>query len=158
MVEDRAILALASPFVKRWEGLRLAPYLCAAGRATIGWGTCSYPDGRAVTLDDPAITERQADEFLAAALARTWEELTRALSRAPSAHQGAALLSLGYNTGAAALAGSALLAKFNAGDVAGAGNEFPKWCHARVNGKETVIEGLLRRRRAERALFLAADS
>jgi lysozyme len=155
MPEDAA--ALAAALVKQWEGLRLKPYLCPAGHATIGWGTSFYPDGRRVTLDDRAIGEAQADEFLAAALAKIWNELKSRLARAPTAHQAAAMISLGYNIGAGALAGSTLLAKFNAGDARGAAAEFSRWCHGRVNGKEIVIEGLLLRREEEAALFLTPD-
>ena len=155
---DEAILALAAPFVKRWEGLRLVPYLCAAGHATIGWGTRFYPDGRAVAMSDPAIGEAQADEFLAASLAKMLERLRRSFARAPTAHQAAAMLSLAYNIGAEAFTGSTLLAKFNTGDIAGAAGEFPKWSHGRINGNEAVIEGLLRRRKDEAAMFLTPDS
>ncbi len=47
---------------------------------------------------------------------------------------------------------STLLRKLNAGDHAGAADEFPKW--NRGGGK--VLRGLVRRRAAERKLFLGA--
>jgi lysozyme len=163
--EADAILALAVPLVKKWEGLRLAPYRCPTGHATIGWGTRTYPGGEPVDMSDPPIGEPEADELLAAALGETWDRLKPLLARAPTAHQAAALVSLGYNIGVGIhdglkgdLADSALLAKFNAGNVRGAAGEFPKWCHGRVKGKLIVIGGLLRRREDEAALFLTPDA
>ena len=50
--------------IKRWEGFRPKPYLCPAGIPTIGYGTTVYPNGRKVTLQDKAITEQVADQYL----------------------------------------------------------------------------------------------
>jgi lysozyme len=60
-----------------------------------------------------------------------------------------ALVSFVFNLGEGALAGSTLLRKLNAGDLAGAAAEFPKWCHAGT----AVLPGLVTRRARERALF-----
>ena len=60
-----------------------------------------------------------------------------------------ALVDFTYNLGPAALQGSTLLRKLNAGDYAGAAAEFPKWCHA---GRE-VLPGLVTRRARDRAMF-----
>jgi GH24 family phage-related lysozyme (muramidase) len=53
--------------------------------------------------------------------------------------------------GLAALTNSTLLKKLRKGDVAGAADEFPRWNKA--GGK--VLNGLVKRRAAERELFLA---
>mgnify|MGYP001554484245 CR=1 FL=1 len=47
--------------------------------------------------------------------------------------------------------------KFNAGDVAGAAAQFPRWNGARRQGAMTVLPGLVRRRAAERDLFETPD-
>ncbi|MEG5623927.1 lysozyme, partial [Enterobacter hormaechei] len=62
-----------------------------------------------------------------------------------------ALVSFTYNLGARSLSTSTLLRKLNAGDYAGAADEFLRWNKA--GGK--VLNGLTRRREAERALFLS---
>ncbi|NER83460.1 MAG: lysozyme, partial [Leptolyngbya sp. SIO1D8] len=49
--------------------------------------------------------------------------------------------------------GPSLLAKLNAGDYQGAANEFPRW----VKAGGRVLQGLVRRRNAEQALFLSQD-
>lgn len=45
---------------------------------------------------------------------------------------------------------STLLRKLNAGDYAGAADEFPKWC---LGASGTLLGGLVTRRTRERALF-----
>jgi lysozyme len=155
---DAAILALAMPLVKRWEALRLSPYRCPAGFPTIGYGARFYPGGRAVAMEDRAITPGEADAFLAHTLRVVLARLKRSIARVPAAHQGAAMLSLAYNIGEGNFARSTLLAEFNAGDIAGACAEFPKWCHAHAGGKLVVLEGLRQRRQAEAALFLTPDN
>lgn len=61
-----------------------------------------------------------------------------------------ALASFTYNLGETNLSSSTLLKKLNAKDYTGASNEFLKW--NRAGGK--VLNGLVRRREAERNLFL----
>ena len=61
-----------------------------------------------------------------------------------------ALVSFVYDIGGSALKNSTLPKILNAGDVAGAANEFAKW--NKCSGK--VLAGLTNRRAAEKALFL----
>ena len=69
-----------------------------------------------------------------------------------SQNQYDALVSFTFNLGGGALGGSTLLRILNSGDYAGAAAQFPVWDH--VAG--IVSAGLLARRRAEQAMFLAA--
>jgi lysozyme len=62
-----------------------------------------------------------------------------------------ALVSFSYNCGLGNLQSSTLRMKYNRGDYQGAAEEFLKWNKA--GGK--VLNGLVRRREAERALFLS---
>ena len=68
-----------------------------------------------------------------------------------SDNQYAALIDFTYNEGVGHFAGSTLLKKVKAGDKIGASYEFVKWVYA---GGE-VLNGLIRRRAAEKALWLA---
>lgn len=61
-----------------------------------------------------------------------------------------ALVSFAFNVGMGALRSSTLLRLFNAGDAAGAAGQFDRWTLA--SGRR--LEGLVRRRAAERRLFL----
>ena len=66
-------------------------------------------------------------------------------------NQFSALVSFTFNLGAGALQRSTLRMKLNRGEVQGAADEFPKWLIA--GGR--ILAGLVRRRAAERALFLS---
>lgn len=62
-----------------------------------------------------------------------------------------ALASFCYNVGTKAFEGSTLVKKINQGDMVGAAAEFGKWVYA----KGQQVPGLVRRREAERLLFMA---
>ena len=69
-----------------------------------------------------------------------------------SDNQRAALTSFVYNVGAGHFASSTLLAKLNAGDYAGAANEFDKWIYAAGEKSPALIQ----RRAEEKSIFLTA--
>jgi len=48
-------------FIKKEENIRLYPYSCSKGKATIGWGTRFYCDGSKVSLKDKPILKERAD-------------------------------------------------------------------------------------------------
>lgn len=156
-----ASLTLAANMIKRFEGFRPLPYLCPAGRWTIGYGTTRYPDGRAVAKGDPQVFPPQAFDYLLHELADDEHRLHPLLVREPSPNQYAALLSLAYNIGVGRhdgikgdLADSTLLDHFNAGRIEAAADQFLVWNKAHVNGKLETLSGLKVRREAERKLFL----
>jgi lysozyme len=62
-----------------------------------------------------------------------------------------ALVAFSFNCGLGALQASTLRRLYNAGDVEGAADEFPKW----NKGGGRVLAGLTRRRLEERSLFLS---
>jgi lysozyme len=148
-------IALAMGLVTRFEGFRGVPYRDAAGIATIGYGATRYKDGRAVTLRDPPMTRDAARALLQDQLQKVCACIAPGFAQPPNPNQGAAMLSLAYNIGAAAFSASTLLRKINAGDVAGAADQFLVWDKAHVNGVMTALPGLAARRAAERALFLS---
>ncbi len=135
--------------IRHFEGLRLTAYRDPVGLLTIGYGhtgPAAAPGRR--------ITRAEAERLLAADLADA-EAAVDALVRAPvPAERRAALVSLAFNIGRENLARSTLLRKLNAGDVAGAAEEFGRWVHGTLRGRKVVLPGLVRRRAAERALFL----
>jgi GH24 family phage-related lysozyme (muramidase) len=133
--------------IKSFEGLRLKAYKDAVGIWTIGYGTTSnvYPG--------MAIPQQRAEELLQEDLKR-FESAINQLVKVPlNADQFSALVALTYNIGENAFASSTLLQKLNSGDTEGAADEFLKWVYA--GGR--VLGGLVRRRNAERALFLGED-
>lgn len=130
--------------IKRFEGLRLEAYLCPAGVWTLGYGHTG-----AHVLPGSKVTEHQAEVILQSDLER-FERAVERLAPGASDNEFAALVSFAFNLGEAALARSTLLKKFLAGDKPGAAGEFAKWVYAA--GK--VLPGLVKRREAERTLFL----
>jgi lysozyme len=159
---DSAVISLALPLIREYEGFKSKPYLCAAGTPTIGYGTTRYPNGYKVSLKDLPIGPIEAERFLCASAGRVFNDLRPLLKREPGLHQAAALLSLAYNIGVGShdgikgdLADSTLLELFNAGDIKGAADQFLVWDKAHVNGKLVALPGLTRRRQSERALFLS---
>ncbi|XRD77515.1 lysozyme [Dyella marensis] len=138
--------ALGVALIKQFEGLRTCAYLDAAGIWTIGYGHTG-DDVRSGFRIDAA----QADALLRKDLG-TAEEAVRAWVTQPLAQPSFdALVSFVFNVGATAFAGSTLLRKLNEGDMEGAAAEFERWRYA--GGR--VLPGLLRRRIAERTLFLS---
>lgn len=140
----------AIKLVKSFEGLSLKPYLCPADVPTIGYGTTRYPDGKAVSIWDSPITEKQAEEYLLHDLEDACVAVLELVRVPLTENQFGALVSFVYNLGRGAFNRSTLLRKLNEKDYASAADNFLKWVNA--GGKQ--LPGLVRRREAERALFL----
>jgi Phage-related lysozyme (muraminidase) len=155
---DSAVFPFCMPLIKQFEGFKAAPYLDSAAIPTIGYGTILYPNGKAVTMHDSAVSEDQAAGFLSYQMGLKSKAIAPMLKRAASLHQAAAMLSLTYNIGTAAFQTSTVLKKFNLGDLAGSADAFLMWDKATVDGQLVVVQGLLNRRQAERAIFLTADA
>ncbi|MNJ42904.1 Lysozyme RrrD [compost metagenome] len=130
--------------IKSFEGLRLQSYQDAVGVWTIGYGTTrGIKPGMSITKD-------QAERMLVNDVQRFEVEVERLVKVPLTTNQRDALISFTYNLGSANLESSTLLRLLNRGDYAGAAEQFPRWNKA--GGK--VLPGLVRRRDAERALFL----
>jgi len=132
--------------VKQFEGCRLSAYADPVGIPTIGYGHTAN-----VHLGD-SCTQERADEYLGDDLEIAAKRVDRCLLIAVNQNEFDALVSFEFDTGA--LAESTLLRRFRAGDTMGAANQFLCWTHGRENGKLVELPGLVRRRTAERALFL----
>ena len=135
--------------ITSFEDLRLAAYDDGVGVWTIGFGTTVYPNGVKVKRGDTC-TKVQAMSFFQHDLRRFEAAVNQAVKVVVNQNQFDALVSLTYNIGEQAFKDSTLLKKINAGDFMGAADQFPKW--NRGGGK--VLRGLVRRRAAERELFL----
>lgn len=143
------INAAGLALIKEFEGLRLRAYLCPADVPTIGYGTTVYPDGRRIRVGEE-ITQAQAEEYLRNDLRVFEREVERMVLVPVNENQFSALVSFAYNVGPAALRKSTMLRFINEHRYADAAGEFARWNQAA--GK--VLPGLVRRREAERALFI----
>lgn len=146
----------ALDFIRQTEDLSLVPYRDAVGLWTIGYGhkivpgDHYWPYGSVNSISNAeAETQFEADVDVAA-------QNVRALVRVPlSQGQFDSLVSFDFNTGGTALRVSTLLAKLNAGDYAGASQEFTRWVYGTENGAKVVLAGLVTRRLQEQATFNA---
>jgi lysozyme len=137
-------LALLIAFVGMWEGRELRAY-----QDIVGVWTICYGETRGVERGDTA-TPAECDTMLAKGLREFEAGLDRCLTYPVPEKVKVAFVSWAYNVGVGAACKSTLVRKANAGDLAGACNELPKW--NRAGGKE--VRGLTNRRKAEQALCL----
>ena len=50
--------------IEKFEGFSLIPYICPAGKPTIGFGSTFYEDGTPVKMTDKPITKERARELV----------------------------------------------------------------------------------------------
>jgi lysozyme len=134
--------------IRVFEGCVLEAYQDTGGVWTIGVGHTGADVTRGLVW-----SQAQADAALAKDLARFEVAVDLAVKVPMSQGQFDALVSLAFNIGSAAFAGSTLVKKLNAGDVAGAGAQFIVW--HKDNG--LVNKTLLARRAAELWNFARAS-
>ena len=137
--------------VKSFEGISLEPYLCPASVWTVGFGATAGSDGRPIDPDMEPISETEAEALLLRDLETSEGWISRLIKTALTENQFSALTSFTFNVGCSALMRSTLRMKLNRSEYQGAADEFPKWKFA----NKRILAGLVRRRAAERALFLA---
>jgi len=135
--------------IKEFEGFRRNAYLCPANKPTIGYGNTVYPDGRKVKLGD-TISPKEAEELLQITVDNFAKECDRLITVPVNDNQFSALVSFTFNVGVTAFRGSTLLRVLNQGNYQETANQFLKW--NKVGNR--VVEGLIRRRQAERKLFM----
>ncbi len=144
-------LEIAAELCKRFEGFRAKPYLCPAGIPTIGYGSTYYADGKKVTLNDPLISQKAANDLLMYELQHTY--LPGALRNCPvlatNERKCNAIVDFCYNLGVGRLQTSTLKRKINAQDWGGAKEQLMLW----TKGGGKVLPGLLKRRQAEVTLL-----
>ena len=132
--------------IKSFEGLELKAYKDSVGVVTIGYGSTGAHVSMGQTL-----TVQQAEDLLRKDVSRFEEGVGKLVKVTINQNQFDALVSFSFNLGLGNLSSSTLLKKLNAGDYEGASLEFERWNKA--GGK--VLNGLTRRRLAEKELFLS---
>ena len=142
--------------IRKFEVLYTKAYKCPAGVWTIGFGHT-----KGIKAGD-TITRGVAERLLKNDVEELSINLTRALNAdeiVVSQEQFDALCSFAFNVGLNALIHSTLWTYLREGKDQAAADEFLKWNKARdASGKKIVLKGLIRRREAERTLFLSGSA
>lgn len=131
--------------IRQFEGERLESYRCPAGRWTVSVGVTGPH-----VKPGMKITQAESDVLFADALRKFEDGVGDAVKVRVSDNQFAACVSLAYNIGMTAFRSSTLLKLLNAQEYTKSAAEFGRWIHS--GGQ--VLPGLIRRRNAERDLFL----
>jgi lysozyme len=138
--------------VTHFEGLYLVAYRCQAGIWTIGWGHTGLIHNDGTVFEGRTITREEARSLMKRDMLK-YETGVRKVVKVPLAqHEFDALVAFHFNTGS--LGSSTLLKMLNRGDRPGAAEQFLRWTKVKVRGRMIVSNGLVRRRNAERAMFL----
>ena len=156
----------------RFEGCRNKPYLCPAHIWTIGYGHVLYQDQIALPMartpekqvamirkeyplrqEHNRVWTKEEIERLFEADVKTFERGVLRLIPGIVGRQGAfdACVSFAFNAGLGNLQRSTIRIKANRGEWEEAAQALMKW----TKGGGRVLPGLVRRREAERALFLS---
>ena len=150
----------------RYEGCRNKPYLCPAHIWTIGYGHVLYQDQIRLPMvgqpcrkeyplrmeDNRVWTKDEINRLFDNDVA-TFERGVLRLVPGVVGRQGAfdALVSFAFNAGLGNLQRSQIRMRANRGDWEGAAEAFMVW----TKGGGKVLPGLVKRRHAERELFLS---
>ena len=133
--------------IKESEGFSATCYRCPAGKWTIGYGHVVRPDDAIKNK----LSAAQAEILLQQDVAETEQAVNRLVTIELNQNQFDALVVFAYNIGIGAFGHSTLLRLLNNGNMTAVSGEFLRWVYA--GGKK--LDGLVRRRQAEAALFSA---
>jgi len=132
--------------VKKYEGYRAVPYLCPAGYLTVGYGHVIMKEE---ILQYP-LSREFAEQLLIQDLVKT-EMLIKPMIKVDiHPYMLDALISFSFNVGAYAFRASTLRRKLNNREWYECAEQFLRWIYA--GGRKLL--GLIRRRQAEKELFL----
>jgi len=145
----RDINAKTIDLIQHFEGCYLEAYQDSVGVWTIGFGHTGLKHRDGSVHAGRNITQEEADALFRYDMDFFEGRVQRAITVPLNDDEFGALVSFDFNTGG--INDSTLRRKLNAGNRAGAANEFLRWNKA--GGR--VLAGLTRRRRNERRLFLS---
>jgi lysozyme len=139
--------------IKQFEGLELEAYPDPGTGGepwTIGYG---HTNPGKIKKGDKLKTEQEAEELLVKDIARFEDGVNQLVRQPISLNQFSALVSFSFNVGLGNLKSSTLLALVNTNKFPEAALQFERWNKAAGR----ILPGLVRRRKAEAALFLLPD-
>ncbi len=152
MSHNFEISELGFRLIKAYEGYRPEPAVLVTGQTVIGYGH--------IVTDDslPFIGKTKAEGLLREDLKPVEDMVNSAIHAPMTQSQFDALCSLAFNIGQDAFRGSHVRHAINNGRILDAASAFDEWRKADIDGKVYVVDALMRRRTAEKALFLKAHN
>jgi len=137
--------------IKAYEGYRPVDRHLVNGHHVVGYGHIIEGD------DSLVLTRPEAEDLLRSDL-EPYEDMINETVHAPlSQSQYDALVSLAFNIGPRAFTESDTLRALNNGRPLDAASGFDIWRKSTIDGKTYVVDALMRRRAAEKALFLRTE-
>jgi len=148
MTPRHRVSRAAIDLIKRFEGYRRKAAQLPDGRWTIGYGhTLTARQGAEVS-------EQDAEALLLYDLIAVAHGVNEGVYTPLNQHQFDALCAFAFNIGAENFRGSVALRKINSGALLQGAASMELWRKAEFAGEQIVVDGLVRRRAAEKALFL----
>ena len=135
--------------IKAFEGFRARSELLPNGRWIIGYGHVRR------AKKGVRVNESEAEAILREYDLPPVERFVMRCVLAPmTQNEFDALVSLAFNIGPKAFASSDVVASMNGGNRLEAAQAFDSWRQAKIGGRIQIVDALVRRRAAEKALFL----
>lgn len=151
MGQKLTISPIGLKLIKSYEGFRPSDKLLVSGQRVVGYGH------RVDDKDSVTLTKASAERLLNDDLS-LFENMINENVHAPlSQSQFDALCSLAFNIGPKAFLSSDVLHALNNGRPLDAANAFDVWCKSNIDGRTYIVDALVRRRTAEKALFLKPE-
>lgn len=126
----------------------MAAHYTAGEQWSVGYGHTS------TARHGMSVTESDANRLLRDDVGPIETILSETVRAPLNQNEHDALVSLIFNIGEANWRRSTVLRKLNEGDKLGAAAAFEMWTRAKLNGELVTLDGLVRRRAAEKSLFL----
>lgn len=137
--------------IKAYEGFRPVDRVLVSGQRVVGYGHRLYDD------KPRQVSKADAEALLISDL-RPYEDMINENVYAPLTQgQFDALVSFSFNIGPKAFLASETLHALNNGRPLEAANALDVWRKSTINGKTYIVDALMRRRTAEKALFLRTE-
>jgi lysozyme len=133
--------------IKSFEGCKLTAYKCSAGVNTIGFGNTYYTNGNKVKLGDK-ITQDEANKLFLDLLPKYEKTVLNNIKVPLNQNQFDALVSFCWNCGSSKTLFKMVNEKFSEMNIVN------WWISHYIMGGGKVLNGLVRRRKAEATLFI----
>lgn len=143
-----AISAQGLALIKEFEGFRAEPGQLPDGTWVVGYGHVRAEAGAPVS-------EAEASDLLMIDVGSVERMVNGAVTQPLTQLQFDSLVSFAFSIGAEAFLQSQVLRRVNGGDMIAAAYAMEAWRKSDVSGELEVVDALVRRRAAEKALFLA---